>query len=252
MLDLLDAASPLPFCACGSGLSFRGFVRAIVQEEEISYRRVLGEDSVIEVELIIVDADDAEGPLGAPGLGRSGISSTRSDASGGFGTPLSYRSSIHSQARVSRLRNLRLLAIRKRCLLTDHVWLQLSVASSSFGRRRHLGRYRVLHPTKYRAGSDMESEELGTLTEVRVCFCRLLELVSPQQQLVSPPQLASPQPAAAGDVWARFDSLRADAGLGDQSLGEADDGERADARAVHSIQGGREVQRVVLVEGEER
>ena len=33
-------------------------------EHEISYRRVLGEDSVIEVELIIVDPDDAEGPLG--------------------------------------------------------------------------------------------------------------------------------------------------------------------------------------------
>lgn len=61
--------------------------------QQIDHRRVLGEDSVIEVELTRVDPDDLEGPLGMEG-GRAGISGTDSTSSTGWTTPLSGRSSI--------------------------------------------------------------------------------------------------------------------------------------------------------------
>jgi|EP01043_Picozoa_sp_COSAG02_P042896 hypothetical protein len=58
--------------------------RDAYEGEETDYRRVLGEGSVVEVELIRVDPDDLEGPLGVEG--RSGVS--------GMDTPQSARSSF--------------------------------------------------------------------------------------------------------------------------------------------------------------
>lgn len=60
--------------------------------EEVDYRRVLGEDSVIEVELIRVDPDDLEGPLGVEA--RSGVSGGSTPVSSGWSTPQSARSSF--------------------------------------------------------------------------------------------------------------------------------------------------------------
>ena len=60
--------------------------------EEVDYRRVLGEGSVIEVELIRVDPDDLEGPLGVEG--RSGVSGGNTPVSSGWSTPQSARSSF--------------------------------------------------------------------------------------------------------------------------------------------------------------
>ncbi len=58
--------------------------RFACEGQAIDYRRVLGEDSIVEVELIRVDPDDLEGPLGVEG--RSGVS--------GMDTPQSSRSSV--------------------------------------------------------------------------------------------------------------------------------------------------------------
>ena len=60
---------------------------------------------------------------------------------------------------------------------------------SSIQRRRALGRYRVLRPTKYRAGCEMDSEELGALTEgwvikVRGAHTCLLEALSAPSRFV--------------------------------------------------------------------
>ena len=67
-----------------SGITSEADGRLTSEGEDIDYRRVLGEGSVVEVELIRVDPEDLEGPLGVEG--RSGVS--------GMETPLSSRSSF--------------------------------------------------------------------------------------------------------------------------------------------------------------
>ena len=70
-----------------------GLLEEEEEDGEVDFRRVLGEDSVIEVELIRVDPDDLEGPLGMAG-GRLGVSGTSSAASTGWSTPQSARNSM--------------------------------------------------------------------------------------------------------------------------------------------------------------
>ena len=131
--------------------------------EEVDYRRVLGEGSVIEVELIRVDPDDLEGPLGMEG--RSGVSGGNTPVSSGWSTPQSARSSFVRSYHLPSDCPKKPLCFRRQCIcLRGGVCLQAraSIATvSSRGRRGPIGRYRVLHQCKYRAGVSTESEELG-------------------------------------------------------------------------------------------